>query len=54
VAFCTREHFGASLPGETQKYVRFAYSGISIKDIQEAGRVLKTYMEKAYSETTTA
>lgn len=22
VAFCTREHFGASLPGETQKYVR--------------------------------
>jgi len=45
VAFCTREHFGASLPGESQKYVRFAYSGIGVKDIQEAARLLKNFMQ---------
>lgn len=55
VAFCTREHFGASLPGETQKYVRFAYSGIGLNDIQEACEQLKNFMEKVYkSETSTA
>jgi aspartate/methionine/tyrosine aminotransferase len=36
VSFCTRRHFGRPLPGEVEQYVRFAYSGISVDDI-EAG-----------------
>jgi len=36
VAFCTRDHFGAALPQETQKYVRFAFSGINGDQINEA------------------
>jgi aspartate/methionine/tyrosine aminotransferase len=36
VSFCTRRHFGRPLSGETEQYARFAYSGISVDDI-EAG-----------------
>jgi aspartate/methionine/tyrosine aminotransferase len=36
VSFCTRRHFGRPLPGETEQYVRFAYSGIDLPEI-EAG-----------------
>jgi aspartate/methionine/tyrosine aminotransferase len=35
VSFCTRLHFGRELPGEERRYVRFAYSGISIESIRE-------------------
>lgn len=35
VSFCTRHHFGTAQPGETDHYVRFAYSGISVDDITE-------------------
>ena len=35
VSFCTRLHFGRALPGEEQRYVRFAYSGISTERIRE-------------------
>jgi aspartate/methionine/tyrosine aminotransferase len=35
VSFCTRRHFGRPLPGETEQYVRFAYSGIDLAQIQE-------------------
>ena len=35
VSFCTRRHFGRPQPGETQEYIRFAYSGISADDISE-------------------
>ena len=28
VSMCTRLHFGPALPGETQRYLRFAYSGL--------------------------
>ena len=35
VSFCTRLHFGRQLPGETQKYVRCAYSGIDLDQIEE-------------------
>ena len=34
VSFCTRRHFGRPLPGETEQFVRFAYSGISVEDIE--------------------
>ena len=35
VSFCTRNHFGTPLAGETEKYIRFAYSGINEEEIQE-------------------
>jgi len=35
VSFCTRRHFGRPLPGETEEYVRFAYSGIDVPLIKE-------------------
>ncbi len=35
VSFCTRLHFGRALPEETERYIRFAYSGISLADIEE-------------------
>ncbi|MFN8021009.1 MAG: aminotransferase class I/II-fold pyridoxal phosphate-dependent enzyme [Acidimicrobiales bacterium] len=36
VSFCTRRHFGRPQPGETEQYIRLAYSGISDTDITEA------------------
>ena len=33
VSFCTRHHFGSAQPGETESYIRLAYSGISVDDI---------------------
>ena len=36
VSFCTRRHFGRPQPGETDQYIRLAYSGISDTDITEA------------------
>jgi aspartate/methionine/tyrosine aminotransferase len=35
VSFCTRHHFGAAQPDETESYVRLAYSGISANQIVE-------------------
>jgi aspartate/methionine/tyrosine aminotransferase len=35
VSFCTRRHFGRPQPGETRQYIRFAYSGIDLEDIEE-------------------
>jgi aspartate aminotransferase len=35
VSFCTRRHFGRPLPGETEQYIRFAYSGIDVLQIKE-------------------
>jgi aspartate/methionine/tyrosine aminotransferase len=35
VAFCTREHFGSLLPGETGAFLRFAFSGIPEEKIRE-------------------
>jgi len=43
VSVCTREHFGPSLPGETRKYVRFAFSGITCDLITEACGLLKAH-----------
>ncbi|MCU0563711.1 MAG: aminotransferase class I/II-fold pyridoxal phosphate-dependent enzyme [Desulfobacterales bacterium] len=36
VSVCARLHFGRPLPGETEFYIRLAYSGIDLKDIREA------------------
>jgi len=35
VSFCTRHHFGSAQPGETEHYIRLAYSGISVDAIEE-------------------
>jgi aspartate/methionine/tyrosine aminotransferase len=35
VAFCTRLHFGRPFPGEAERYIRLAYSGINLADIDE-------------------
>ncbi|MBN1687106.1 MAG: hypothetical protein JW852_10650, partial [Spirochaetales bacterium] len=45
VSFCTRKHFGRTLPGETGHYLRLAYSGIGVADIQEGLAALKRYFE---------
>ncbi len=44
VSFCTRRHFGRPLPGETEQYVRFAYSGIDLPEIEEGLRKLKAFL----------
>ena len=45
VSFCTRLHFGRPLPGESQLYIRFAYSGIDVDDIQEGLTKFKEWLE---------
>lgn len=46
VSFCTRKHFGRPIAGETDHYIRFAYSGIDVADINEGMSALKTYFEE--------
>ena len=45
VSFCTRRHFGSAQPGETQQYVRFAYSGIGVDDIKAGLVGLRQWVE---------
>jgi len=45
VSFCTRLHFGRPLPGESQLYIRFAYSGIDVDDIEEGLTKFKKWLE---------
>ncbi|MDI6752880.1 MAG: aminotransferase class I/II-fold pyridoxal phosphate-dependent enzyme [Thermodesulfobacteriota bacterium] len=44
VSFCTRRHFGRPLPGETEQYVRFAYSGIDVPQIREGMAKLTAFL----------
>jgi len=46
VSFCTRRHFGRPLEGETQCYIRLAYSGIEAGDIEEGLVRLKAFIEQ--------
>ncbi len=46
VSFCTRKHFGKPMPGEEEHYIRLAYSGIGIDDIEEGMAALKEYFER--------
>ena len=43
VSFCTREHFGKTINGEKNKYIRFAFSGISVENINNGIDKLKDY-----------
>ncbi len=45
VSICTRRHFGRPLAGEKDRYVRFAYSGIDIDQIEEGLLKLKAYLD---------
>jgi len=45
VSFCTRLHFGRPVPGETERYIRFAYSGINADAIEEGITKLKQFLE---------
>jgi len=45
VSFCTRLHFGRAIPGETDRYIRLAYSGIDTDQIQEGLAKLKSFLE---------
>jgi len=43
VSFCTRTHFGRELPGEKERYIRLAYSGIDVDQIEIALTRLADY-----------
>ena len=45
VSFCTRRHFGRPLPGETELYIRLAYSGIDTDQIEEGLAKFKQFVE---------
>lgn len=45
VSFCTRLHFGRAAPGEAERYIRLAYSGIDTPEIVEGLARLKDYLE---------
>ena len=45
VSFCTRKHFGRSRENEIGNYLRFAYSGIDVNDINKGMEKLKLYFE---------
>jgi aspartate/methionine/tyrosine aminotransferase len=44
VSVCSRVHFGRPLPGETEQYVRLAYSGIDTARLVEGLTRLKAYL----------
>ena len=46
VSFCTRNHFSRPMEDETEHYLRFAYSGITVEDINEGMAKLKQYFER--------
>ncbi len=45
VSFTTRLHFGRASADETERYIRFAYSGIDVDDIQESIGLFKAWCE---------
>jgi aspartate/methionine/tyrosine aminotransferase len=45
VSFTTRLHFGRAQQGEPEKYIRFAYSGIDVDEINEGIARMKAYLE---------
>lgn len=45
VSFTTRRHFGRTRPDESSQYIRFAYSGIGVTDIEESMALFKAWCE---------
>lgn len=46
VSFCTRLHFGMPLANENRYYIRFAYSGINVDEIEEGLIKFKQFLEQ--------
>ena len=46
VSFCTRNHFGRAMENEKNFYIRFAYSGIGVGDINQGMAKLKSFFEE--------
>lgn len=46
VSFCTRKHFGRPAEIEKNTYIRFAYSGIDVPDIEAGMKSLKDFFER--------
>jgi aspartate/methionine/tyrosine aminotransferase len=44
VSFCTRKHFGSPQAGETEHYIRLAYSGIDSSEIKEGLEKMKAFL----------
>jgi aspartate/methionine/tyrosine aminotransferase len=47
VSFCTRKHFGRPVAGSENNYIRLAYSGIDVPEIEAGLGKLKEYFERA-------
>jgi aspartate/methionine/tyrosine aminotransferase len=47
VSFCTRLHFGHAREGETEYYLRLAYSGLDTEQIEEGLGKMRTLVESA-------
>ena len=45
VSFCTRMHFGRPMNSEKEKYIRFAYSGIDVAEIEKGLTKFKQWIE---------
>ncbi len=45
VSFCTRQHFGKAVPGETGYHLRLAYSGVTTAQIEEGLGAFKAFIE---------
>ncbi|MBM3266255.1 MAG: aminotransferase class I/II-fold pyridoxal phosphate-dependent enzyme [Candidatus Sericytochromatia bacterium] len=46
VSFCTRLHFGRALPGESRRFIRFAYSGIDADQIEEGLEGFRSFLAR--------
>lgn len=46
VSFCNRLHFGRPLPGESEFFIRLAYSGIDREAIEEGLNRFKAFLER--------
>jgi aspartate/methionine/tyrosine aminotransferase len=49
VSFCTKQHFGKAVPGETGYHLRLAYSGVTTAQIEEGLGAFKAFIEAAES-----
>ena len=44
VSFCGRHHFGRPLNNEADAYIRLAFSGIDIEDLEEGLKLFKDWI----------
>ena len=47
VSFCGRHHFGRPLENESDYYIRLAFSGINIEDLEEGMALFREWIEKS-------